>query len=174
MVFAAHDAACGCLALRGEPYWTRHSTAPISLRSLFSGFFNPREMGFFTITNSENRHEYEHPKTHRDPSEAHGRRSTCLAQSVRSDYQESTAQLPWPIGQQASEGGNYTARSWTDHVFTPAPFTAVFNCTGQPAMSLPLARSQSRLPIGPVCRSLRTRRPAAVAGCGLETGPALV
>jgi len=59
-----------------------------------------------------------------------------------------TAQLPWPIGQQASEGGNYTARSWTDHVFSVAPFTAVFNCTGQPAISLPLARSESGLPIG--------------------------
>ena len=59
-----------------------------------------------------------------------------------------TAQLPWPIGQQASDGGEYTARSWTDHVFSPAPFTAVFNCTGQPAMSLPLVRSDSGLPIG--------------------------
>jgi amidase len=59
-----------------------------------------------------------------------------------------TAQLPWPIGQQASDGGNYTAQSWTDHVFSPAPFTAVFNCTGQPAISLPLARSATGLPIG--------------------------
>lgn len=59
-----------------------------------------------------------------------------------------TAQLPWPIGQQASEGGAYTARGWTDHVFNPAPFTAVYNCTGQPAISLPLARSQAGLPIG--------------------------
>jgi len=33
-------------------------------------------------------------------------------------------------------------------VFAPAPFTAVFNCTGQPAISLPLARSASGLPIG--------------------------
>ncbi len=59
-----------------------------------------------------------------------------------------TAQLPWPIGQQASDGGDFSARSWTDHVFTPAPFTAVFNCTGQPAISLPLARSDGGLPIG--------------------------
>jgi amidase len=59
-----------------------------------------------------------------------------------------TAQLPWPIGQQASDGGDYSARGWTDHVFNPAPFTAVYNCTGQPAISLPLARSQSGLPIG--------------------------
>lgn len=58
------------------------------------------------------------------------------------------AQLPWPVGQHASHGGHYSARSWTDHVFEPAPFTAVFNCTGQPALSLPLARSESGLPIG--------------------------
>jgi amidase len=59
-----------------------------------------------------------------------------------------TAQLPWKIGQHASEGGHYTARSWTDHVFSVGPFTAVFNCTGQPAISLPLGRSESGLPIG--------------------------
>ncbi len=59
-----------------------------------------------------------------------------------------TAQLPWHIGQHASEGGHYTARSWTDHVFSVGPFTAVFNCTGQPAISLPLGRSESGLPIG--------------------------
>lgn len=59
-----------------------------------------------------------------------------------------TAQLPWKIGQHASDGGHYTARSWTDHVFSVGPFTAVFNCTGQPAISLPLGRSESGLPIG--------------------------
>lgn len=59
-----------------------------------------------------------------------------------------TSQLAWPVGQHASSGGSYSARSWTDHVFTPAPFTAVFNCTGQPAISLPLARSKGGLPIG--------------------------
>ena len=59
-----------------------------------------------------------------------------------------TAQLPWPIGQHSASGGHYTARQWTDHVFSVAPFTAVFNCTGQPAISLPLARSRSGMPIG--------------------------
>jgi amidase len=59
-----------------------------------------------------------------------------------------TAQLPWPVGKHASDGGNYTARGWTDHVFSVAPFNAAFNCTGQPAISLPLARSETGLPIG--------------------------
>lgn len=58
------------------------------------------------------------------------------------------AQLPWPVGEHASDGGSFTARSWTDFVFAPAPFTAAFNCTGQPAISLPLGRSSSGLPIG--------------------------
>ena len=58
------------------------------------------------------------------------------------------AQLPWRIGEHASSGGNYTARSWTDHVFRDAPFTAVFNVTGQPAISLPLGRSETGLPFG--------------------------
>ncbi|MEQ9397039.1 amidase [Haliea sp.] len=58
------------------------------------------------------------------------------------------AQLPWAIGEHASAGGNFTARSWTDHVFREAPFTAVFNVTGQPAISLPLGRSESGLPFG--------------------------
>jgi amidase len=59
-----------------------------------------------------------------------------------------TARTAWPIGEHASEGGSWTARGWTDHVFSVAPFTAVFNCTGQPAISLPLARSDAGLPIG--------------------------
>ena len=33
-------------------------------------------------------------------------------------------------------------------MFSVAPFTAVFNCTGQPAIALPLARSAAGLPIG--------------------------
>lgn len=58
------------------------------------------------------------------------------------------AQLPWEIGEHASVGGNYSARGWTDHVFRDAPFTAVFNVTGQPAISLPLGRSETGLPFG--------------------------
>lgn len=58
------------------------------------------------------------------------------------------AQLPWRLGEHASAGGDFSARGWTDHVFRDAPFTAVFNCTGQPAISLPLGRSASGLPFG--------------------------
>jgi amidase len=58
------------------------------------------------------------------------------------------AMLPQPIGTFNASGGSYTARSWTDHIFSFGPFTAMFNVTGQPAISLPLARSRSGLPIG--------------------------
>jgi amidase len=37
---------------------------------------------------------------------------------------------------------------WLDKVFTVVPFTPLFNATGQPAMSLPLAQSSDGLPIG--------------------------
>jgi len=59
-----------------------------------------------------------------------------------------TALLAQPLGTYSAAREGFTARSWTDHIFSFAPFTAVFNATGQPAISLPLARSRSGLPIG--------------------------
>lgn len=43
---------------------------------------------------------------------------------------------------------DWTAESWNDMLFNYAPFTALFNATGQPAISLPLATDSSGLPIG--------------------------
>ena len=40
------------------------------------------------------------------------------------------------------------ARSWLQSLFDYGPFTVLFNISGQPAISLPLAQSQSGLPIG--------------------------
>jgi hypothetical protein len=40
------------------------------------------------------------------------------------------------------------ARGWYDKIFDAAPFTALFNATGQPAISLPLAMSEQGWPIG--------------------------
>ena len=40
------------------------------------------------------------------------------------------------------------ARGWYDFVFRYVPFTALFNMTGQPAMSLPLHQSPDGLPVG--------------------------
>jgi amidase len=40
------------------------------------------------------------------------------------------------------------ARGWYDFVFQHAPYTALSNLTGQPAISLPLGESPGGLPIG--------------------------
>ncbi|MEY9975008.1 Asp-tRNA(Asn)/Glu-tRNA(Gln) amidotransferase A subunit family amidase [Lysinibacillus sp. RC46] len=40
------------------------------------------------------------------------------------------------------------AIEWTELIFTYVPFTNLFNATGQPSLSLPLAMSASDLPIG--------------------------
>lgn len=48
------------------------------------------------------------------------------------------------------DGGREYDSAWHyyDALFADAPFTAVFNATGQPAISLPLGQSTSGLPIG--------------------------
>ena len=58
-----------------------------------------------------------------------------------------TAQLPQPLGTYDANA-SLGAREWVDHIFSFAPFTSLFNMTGNPAISLPLAWSESGLPIG--------------------------
>jgi amidase len=56
---------------------------------------------------------------------------------------------PLPVGSLDQNGVEFTtAQSWCDHVFAQIPFTAQFNVTGQPSISLPLGMSSSGLPIG--------------------------
>jgi amidase len=55
------------------------------------------------------------------------------------------ARLPAPHGTMRFDG---SARGWLHTLFDYGPFTALFNVTGQPAISLPLARSDDGLPIG--------------------------
>ena len=57
-------------------------------------------------------------------------------------------QLPAPHGTLRYDDPAHTTRSWLESMFAYGPFTAVFNISGQPAISLPLAQSQSGLPIG--------------------------
>lgn len=59
-----------------------------------------------------------------------------------------TALLPQEIGTYNANDPTLDAFGWTDHIFSIAPFTALFNMTGQPAISLPLSMSASGLPIG--------------------------
>ncbi|MFC3051962.1 amidase [Kordiimonas pumila] len=56
--------------------------------------------------------------------------------------------LPQPIGTYNANAAGWTAQSWCEHIFGFGAFTPLYNMTGQPAISLPLHRSNSGLPIG--------------------------
>ena len=58
------------------------------------------------------------------------------------------AQLPPPHGTLDYDGAGYTARSWLTRILEFGPFTAPFNISGHPAISLPLGQSRDGLPIG--------------------------
>jgi amidase len=58
------------------------------------------------------------------------------------------AQLPAPHGTLQYDNPAHSTQSWLESLFAYGPFTVVFNISGQPAISLPLAQSQSGLPIG--------------------------
>ncbi|MGE3876243.1 MAG: amidase [Parvibaculaceae bacterium] len=58
------------------------------------------------------------------------------------------ARLPLKLGELDQNRAGITARDWTFGVFDWCNFTPLFNTTGQPAISLPLAMSSSGLPIG--------------------------
>jgi amidase len=55
---------------------------------------------------------------------------------------------PAKLGVLDYDDPRHTRRSWIRALLDYSPFTAVFNVTGQPAISLPLARDASGLPIG--------------------------
>jgi amidase len=55
---------------------------------------------------------------------------------------------PLKLGVLNSNDPNLSAEEFYREIFKHAPFTALFNMTGQPAISLPLAESESGLPIG--------------------------
>ena len=59
-----------------------------------------------------------------------------------------TASLPPRIGQIDGRTAAFDLERWNADSYGYAPYTEVFNATGQPAMSLPLAWSASGLPIG--------------------------
>jgi amidase len=56
--------------------------------------------------------------------------------------------LPAPHGTLQQDDPHHTTRTWLEALFDYGPFTVVFNISGQPAVSLPLAQSASDLPIG--------------------------
>ncbi|MCC7411876.1 MAG: amidase [Gammaproteobacteria bacterium] len=59
-----------------------------------------------------------------------------------------SALAPQPIGTYDQNAPGLDARAWHERIFSYAPFTALFNMTGQPAISLPLARCEDGLPLG--------------------------
>jgi amidase len=59
-----------------------------------------------------------------------------------------TGTLPPPLGLIASNAPDFTYERWADVAYGFAPFSEIFNVTGQPAASLPMYQSDSGLPIG--------------------------
>jgi len=53
-----------------------------------------------------------------------------------------------PLGFLNANDPALDATAWTRKIFTNMPFTALFNVTGQPAISLPLCMSDDGLPVG--------------------------
>ncbi len=61
----------------------------------------------------------------------------------------SVARPPWKLGELDQDDDSLDCDAWVHTLFSVyAPFTAMFNITGQPAISLPLAWSDADLPIG--------------------------
>lgn len=59
-----------------------------------------------------------------------------------------SAQPNLPLGHLDADDDSLDARGWYDRIFDYSPFTALFNATGEPAISLPLAESSRGWPIG--------------------------
>jgi amidase len=59
-----------------------------------------------------------------------------------------TAQCAVATGSIDGRTERFTLQRWNEDSYRYAPYTELFNVTGQPAISLPLAQSQAGLPIG--------------------------
>ena len=78
-----------------------------------------------------------------------GRTIGTLFETVDVLLLPSVARLPWRLGELDQDDAGLDADGWVRKLFTDyVPFSAMFNITGQPAISLPLAWSEGGLPIG--------------------------
>jgi amidase len=59
-----------------------------------------------------------------------------------------TATCAIPTGSIDGRTSNFNLQRWNEDSYRYAPYTGLFNVTGQPAISLPLAQSSAGLPIG--------------------------
>jgi amidase len=81
--------------------------------------------------------------------------ANTICRSVASFFQEydilltpTTVGAALPLGFCDSNDPKYDAKSWYEQLFRYAPFTALYNFTGQPAISLPLGIDPAGLPVG--------------------------
>lgn len=58
------------------------------------------------------------------------------------------ASAPLPLGFANGDDASLDAKGWYDHLFRYVPFTALYNMTGQPAISLPLHADGAGRPLG--------------------------
>lgn len=53
-----------------------------------------------------------------------------------------------PLGRFSPAYGEVDGLAWTARLFDASPYTPIFNVTGQPAISLPIGMTDTRLPVG--------------------------
>jgi amidase len=58
------------------------------------------------------------------------------------------AHATFPLGLLDADDSSLDAKGWYDKIFLHAPFTALFNMTGQPAMSVPVMATADGGPVG--------------------------
>jgi amidase len=76
------------------------------------------------------------------------RQAGAFFQGVDAFLSPTIARLPAPLGEFDQNRKGMTAMEWTRQIFTYVPFTALFNTTGQPAISLPLHWTAGGIPVG--------------------------
>ncbi|MER8826194.1 amidase [Mesorhizobium sp. M0938] len=59
-----------------------------------------------------------------------------------------TAELPLRLGEINGNGTHFDYEEWANRAYGFAPFTEIFNVTGQPAASLPLFHAEGGVPVG--------------------------
>jgi amidase len=78
--------------------------------------------------------------------------ATCAMSDAFADFDvlilPTTAQCAVPTGSIDGRTAKFTLQQWNQDSYLFAPYTELFNVTGQPAVSLPLAHSSDGLPIG--------------------------